>query len=346
MTRFVLLAVFVVLTSSVDAEAAKSEPSFKAEGLIREGIELRRISDDQSALPKFEGAVQIDPTPRAVAQLGLCELAVGRFSRAVEHLTLAMRASKDKWVASNKAVLRESLEEAKARVGRIEIIAEPAGAEVLINGELIGVAPLRDVVVTNEGAADVQVRFHGFTPQTRALTIKGGQHQKVAFQLERPAAVLVPTAAHSSDSASLDAHASLQEKPSGAQPGWLAPTKWTVLGVAGLGFAVGTYGWINHQSLVASFDRAGCQVDRQGDPGFVADTNAFTVSEDCTRRFGKIDDATKLRTVGFIAGGAFLAAYAVLSLLYWERSQGPGEVPTAQVSCGFGLSSVGCAGNF
>lgn len=338
-----IIFTFVLLGTSV-AQAAPADSAAQAEALIREGIELRRLSDDQAALVKFEAAVKLEASPRAVAQLGLCELAVGRFSHAVEHLTTAMHATKDKWVASKKAILRESLEQAKARVGRVEVVAEPAGAEVFINGERIGVAPLAAPVLTNEGSVDVQVRKEGFQPQSRSLSLKGSQYQKIAITLEptKPK-IIEPLPALSTGPTTgtdLVAHA---DAP---QPKWIAPTKWALLSVAGLGVAVGTYGWIHHQSLVDSYDKAGCQVNRQGEPGFVSGDNTFTVTEDCTKRFEKLDDAKTLRLVGFIAGGVFLAGYVTLAVMNRPGATEAATDHAATLRCAFGVASLGCAGTF
>lgn len=340
----VRLLILALVLSARAVEAAPPDKATQAEALIREGIELRRLSDDQAALVKFQAAVNIEASPRAVAQLGLCELAVGRFSHAVEHLTFAMHATKDKWVASKKAILRESLEQAKARVGRVEVVAEPSGAEVFVNGERIGATPLVGPVLTNEGSVDVQVRKEGFEPQSRSLSLKGGQYQKIAITLEpikpKDLGPAMATAEAPSADADVAAHAAAE------QPRWIAPTKWALLGAAGLGVALGTYGWIHHQSLVGSYDKAGCQVNRQGQPGFVSPDNMFTVTEDCTDRFDEIDGAKTLRLVGFVAGGVFLAGYVTLALMHRPVPTEQATNQASMVKCAVGLASIGCAGTF
>lgn len=344
-TTTLLSFIFALATFSTNlCQAAPTDNATQAEALIREGIELRRLSDDQAALVKFQAAVKLEASPRAVAQLGLCELAVGRFSHAVEHLTTAMHATKDKWVTSKKAILRESLEQGKARVGRVEVVADPQGAEVSINGELIGTAPFANAVLTNEGSVDVQVRKEGFEPQSRSLSIKGGQYQKLAITLERvkPKAIGPTTSVASAPSADADVVASATVE----QPGWVAPTKWSLLGAAGLGVALGTYGWIHHQSLVSSYGKAGCQVNRQGEPGTVSADNTFSVTEDCTKRLDDVEGAKTLRLVGFVAGGAFLVGYVALAVIKKSDSTEQSTSQNATVRCAVGLASIGCAGSF
>jgi hypothetical protein len=48
-----------------------------ADAMITRGVELRRHGDDQAALPVLRAAYQREPTPRAAAQLGFVEQALG-----------------------------------------------------------------------------------------------------------------------------------------------------------------------------------------------------------------------------------------------------------------------------
>src|SRR5512138_3799471 len=72
-----MLVVVSLLASSV-AMAESEEP----EALIRQGIELRRRGDDARAHGYFKRAYELSKTPRAAAQLGLVDQAVGRFAEA------------------------------------------------------------------------------------------------------------------------------------------------------------------------------------------------------------------------------------------------------------------------
>jgi Flp pilus assembly protein TadD len=73
----------------------------QGEDLIAHGIELRNTQRDHEALTVFQRATAEQRTPRAVAQLGLCEHALGMWVEAESHLQEALRATQDPWIVKN-----------------------------------------------------------------------------------------------------------------------------------------------------------------------------------------------------------------------------------------------------
>ena len=70
------LAIAGLLFVTMPALAAKPTAA-DAENYIKRGNELRRSGRDQQALPLFEKAYEVAPSPRTAAQLGLCEVVLG-----------------------------------------------------------------------------------------------------------------------------------------------------------------------------------------------------------------------------------------------------------------------------
>jgi len=168
---------------SVQSRAMASGPS-KAEQLIYEGLELRRAGQDSDALPKFEEAHRITPTARAAAQWGLCLQAVGRWSEADVRLSEALKSKKDPWIIKNRQILKDSLEQVKTKVARVEVNGGPDGATVLINGYDVGRYPLPGAVPVNAGNLDIEVVKAGFKRGYRSITIAGGQYERLVIRLE------------------------------------------------------------------------------------------------------------------------------------------------------------------
>src|SRR5689334_525519 len=101
-----------------------------ADQLIKKGLEARKRGDDLGALPLFEQAYKLSPTPRAAAQRGFCEQALGRWADAEVHLEEALKSPEDAWVKKNRGPIQASLTTAKAKVAIIEVTGEPVGGEV------------------------------------------------------------------------------------------------------------------------------------------------------------------------------------------------------------------------
>lgn len=156
-----------------------------AESLLRRGIEQRRRGEDTEALASFQAAHELDPTPRAKAQIGLAEQALGRWLDADKHLGEALSAGVDPWIVKN----REALEGARATVekhlGWLSVTADAEGAELWIDGARRGSLPLSSPVRLVAGTAVVEVRAPGHEPVQRRVEVTAGATSRETFTLTR-----------------------------------------------------------------------------------------------------------------------------------------------------------------
>ena len=125
------VAAVVVLFLAVIG-ASRAAAATDADKLIREGVDLRRGGDDVGALQKFQRAFEVAPSPRATAQMGLAEQALGRWVTAYEHLHRALDATNDAWIKKSRPALEEALNHVNDHVGQVEILGGSPGAEVRI----------------------------------------------------------------------------------------------------------------------------------------------------------------------------------------------------------------------
>jgi tetratricopeptide (TPR) repeat protein len=163
------------------AAEALSEARVKADALIQQGIELRRAKRDAEALERFQRANELSPSARALAQVGLAELALSRFYASEAHLREAL-GKDDDWVRRNRATLERSLNAAGAHLGSVVVSSNILGAELWINGEHIGVLPLGPQRVL-AGNVRVELRRISGERTERALTLAAGatHHVHVDF---------------------------------------------------------------------------------------------------------------------------------------------------------------------
>jgi hypothetical protein len=157
------------------AGSSDASPYDSSESLIKKGNELRRTGDDARALPEYQKAYNLLVSGRTAAQLGLCEYALGRFADAETHLLEALNGHKDAWVTRNRATLEDSLAKVKAHVGRVEVVGEPDGATILVNGREVGKLPLAATVPVNAGPVQVEGVASGYERAERSASVTAGQ---------------------------------------------------------------------------------------------------------------------------------------------------------------------------
>lgn len=172
-------------SSSLGIATAHADASADAEALVTRGIELRRQGNDAQALELFKQAAQTHSTPRAVAQMGLAEQALGRWVEAEEHLKLALDDANNAWVSRNRDTLSRSLAAVSEHLGSVELSCDVAGATVTMNGIPVGRTPLSTPLRAVAGSVVIEIIADGFHPMTRSLQVNAGS-------LARESVTLVP----------------------------------------------------------------------------------------------------------------------------------------------------------
>lgn len=229
----------------------------ESEALIKEGIELRRAGQDAAAIPKLQRAFDIEGTPRSAAQLGLCLHAVGRWSEADHYLALALAAPRDPWVKKNRDALKESSEAVKMHVGRVDVLGDPEGAQVFVNGKQVGTFPLPDAIPVNEGLVKVEVRAIGFEPSSKDITISARSYQRLVMRLVAQGPKPLPSVSHT---AAEDSRVALAAPAAESTPTPLLKRPWFWIGAGTLvGAAVLT------TIVLGSGGKTSPYFDREGD---------------------------------------------------------------------------------
>jgi hypothetical protein len=291
------LATAILIGSLALSSVAVAGAQEEADELAKQGIELRRRGDDPRALPLFERAHKIAPTPRSAIQLGTVEQALGRWADAEEHLAQGLRTPGDPWIKKNRAVIDESLRTVKTHIGSLEVTGAPSGAEVLVNGRKVGQLPLPAAIRVSAGDVDVELNAPGHLRGFRTVKVTAGDYQTVVLRLqplEQPApapAVAAPVPA-----------------PPPARP-WQRWAAFGAFGGAAAAAGIGTYGLVRFNDRVETFnakcdegpERPLAKATHQPDPT-------------CDEWQSQYRSARTLSIVGFSLAGALAATGVVLLL--------------------------------
>jgi len=319
-------AVFIwVQGLAVVAAGAAVAQSEAEDALIREGLSLRAQGRDTEALPILQRAREASRSPRATAQLGMVEQAVGRWVDADRHLREALRAAGDPWVTRTRPVLEQALGDIAQHVGRLELIGGVDGARVRVDGREAGVWPLAEPLTVPAGRVLLEVEAAGYHPLTREVVVRAGAEARESLDLVAlpppPPARLVVT----------PPMAPTQRTPSPDRRAWRA---WSYVGfgVGGAFVVGGAVSLVLWQSNVSRFNGT----TYCGQVGEVAVGGA-----DCE---GWLRDGALARTLGVVGlavGGAALVASTVTFVLSGAARSRPAQT----WSCGptFTAPGVACA---
>lgn len=216
------------------ATRAWAAPVSEEDKLLDKGADLRAAGDEVHAVLELQKAYDLNHSPKAAAQLGLSEWALGRWVDAEAHVTEALRASNDPYLRDRqrRQVLEQALRTIKTHLGNLEITGEPEGAEVVVAGQVVGKLPLPSPLRVATGQIDVEVSAAGYLPATRTVQIAASQYQRVLIRLERKPIGPLVTAAAAPVPAVPPAALSAEPAPLPSGVSWRRVAKWSALGGA------------------------------------------------------------------------------------------------------------------
>lgn len=140
----------------------------KNEVLSEEKGLLLLKTDPEGADIQIDG-VSVGRTPRLITNLSVKDVYGIRFRRAgYQDQTISVRFD------GRKPLVRE--ERLVLASGTIDIMSEPAGAEVTVNGVVRGVTPVK-VTDVPKGRATVKFHLEGYADEVRDLAINAGDQQ-------------------------------------------------------------------------------------------------------------------------------------------------------------------------
>lgn len=180
-----LVALFLVGTLAALPQVAGAQPPEQTpEALIDRAIDLRTRGDDVAAHDLLARAFAQSPTPRATAQLGLVEQALGRWVEAERHIAQALAHREDEWISRNRAALEGSLATVRDHLGSLDVLCDVDGARLVVRGETLGRTPLAEPIRLPAGRVDVEVVADGHAPEVFSIEVRPGELSRQTVELQ------------------------------------------------------------------------------------------------------------------------------------------------------------------
>jgi PEGA domain len=169
------------------AEAPAASASASVKQLCAVGFEAANHGQWEQAYPPLAQAWELEPRWQIAGVLGRTELELGKYREAAEHLTIFLRETREvaEVDAEERANTERLLSRARAYVGALTIVVQPAGAEVFVDGAPAGKAPLADPVFVQPGRRSVVVRREGYVAAGDAREVEVGGVARMDLQMVR-----------------------------------------------------------------------------------------------------------------------------------------------------------------
>jgi tetratricopeptide (TPR) repeat protein len=329
-----VLACSGLLLTSLHAAPALAQSSAarpenpEVEKLVTLAIELRAQGKDLAALETLKKAAEIDPSSaRVQVHLSNVHQALGQWLPADEYLRLALAQAHHPYVVRHLQALEDARKVIEDNIGTLEVDGEPAGAEVRLNGRLIGTLPLAAPVPVTVGSYILEVKRDGHYTASRPLVIAGHDFVRESVRLERlPTDELGTRTFPIALAPSSEPGAVLDRAPDRA---WLT---WTF---AGLGVAAGvtTVGALIYREVHADHwnDSSRCLAVGQ------------TREQLCGGERDKVESADRVALAAGIATGLFAAGALLNAYVFTEQ---PSSARAGLERCAVSLQEVSCFGSF
>lgn len=151
------------------------------------GREKRAQAYYEKALGSYQKAFELVPKTAIYFAIANAESRLGRYQDAIEHYQKVL-AEVDN--AELTAMARRELEALSVHVATLIVHIEPKGAELSIDADLRGVAPIEQPIMLAPGEHIITVTADGYTPYEVTLSLALGSRTEKRITLEKMAVLV------------------------------------------------------------------------------------------------------------------------------------------------------------
>ena len=200
MVRVPICCALVLLASVVPrAGRAEEDPRAQAGAEYARGIQLAEQGLYAAALEQFKSAYGKSPHFAVLYNIGQAQMALGRPIEAIEALTRYVRDGADQVPLSRREQVQAQIALLEGRLAELSVTTDRSGALVTVDGREVGRTPLYQPIRLAAGTHTVSITMEGITPIIRAIDLREGDRQALAFIVPpavapKPAATALPAA--------------------------------------------------------------------------------------------------------------------------------------------------------
>jgi tetratricopeptide (TPR) repeat protein len=174
---------------AVDAPASAPPASPTPEALkeaadhYQRGLSLYGEGEFVLALVEFERAYQLTPNYRVLYNIGQVRIQLGRYAKGREALEEYLKQGGASINAARTEAVKKDLDMLAERTAMLSVLVNEPGADVAVDGRVVGVSPLTGPLVIDAGEHTLDVRKAGFYDKSSQVTLAGRDQIEVKLEL-------------------------------------------------------------------------------------------------------------------------------------------------------------------
>jgi hypothetical protein len=168
------------------AQAESTANIDEARQRFMRGAELFKEGSFDAALAEFTRAYQIAPNYRVLYNMAQVQMERHDYAAAMRLYQDYLSQGGSELDPERREQVNSELAQLKNRVSKLVVKSNVAGAELSVDGAVVGTLPLADAVLVSSGVRRLSLRKTGYTPVERTLTVVGGDKAEVELLLEAP----------------------------------------------------------------------------------------------------------------------------------------------------------------
>ena len=183
LTAFVLVMSLVCVASRAGAQTADAKAAARTH--FEKGVAAfddRRFSE---AAEEFETAYRLSPAFVVLYNIGQVDVILGRSVEAVDAFDKYLKQGASAVPADRRREVEAEIEKQTARIGTIAVRTFPDGAELRVDGALVGTTPLPKPVRVTAGHHTLAASLKG---KTEVRDVDVGGRAEIAIELRLEAA--------------------------------------------------------------------------------------------------------------------------------------------------------------
>ena len=167
-------------TSNRDEEPAELE---EAHARFKQGLQLYDEDSYQAALIEFQRAYDLAPVFRILYNIAQVQYQLQDYAAALRSFEKYLQDGGTRIATARRTEVQKDIDSLRARVGFLSISASVSGAEILVDGVLVGREPLTEPVAVNVGSRRLTSRLDGFVPMTKLVEVEAGDSLSLRLEL-------------------------------------------------------------------------------------------------------------------------------------------------------------------